>query len=254
MKVIAVLVCLLLWAVREGDTRSACNYPPAQWCNSYQIATACQVEHQCLEYMLKKNVEPVVISLYYESLCGACRSFLVFQLYPTWLMLNDIMNVTLVPYGNAVERNESGKWIFNCQHGVQECTGNMIETCLMHTLQDPARYFPIIFCMESADNVITAAQLCLQVYEPKVSWTNVENCVNGDLGNKLMHQNAELTRALNPPHEYVPWILVNGKHNEDLEAEAVNSLFNLVCDTYSGMKPKACAKAEGRNSFPKCAA
>ncbi|XP_072450622.1 gamma-interferon-inducible lysosomal thiol reductase-like isoform X3 [Chiloscyllium punctatum] len=192
MKLAGVLVCLLFWTVREGEARPPCNYPPAQWCSSPEIATACQ------------------------------------------------------------ERNESGKWVFSCQHGEQECTGNMIETCIMHTLQDPYRFFPIIFCMESADNVTAAAQLCLQIYEPLLPWDNIENCVNGDLGNKLMHHNAELTRALNPPHEYVPWILVNGKHTEDLEDEAMNSLFNLICNTYSGVKPKACAKPKGLNSFPKC--
>ncbi|XP_072450620.1 gamma-interferon-inducible lysosomal thiol reductase-like isoform X1 [Chiloscyllium punctatum] len=252
MKLAGVLVCLLFWTVREGEARPPCNYPPAQWCSSPEIATACQVEHQCMEYQRKKDADPVMISLYYESLCGACRGFLVLQLFPTWLTLNDIMNVTLVPYGNALERNESGKWVFSCQHGEQECTGNMIETCIMHTLQDPYRFFPIIFCMESADNVTAAAQLCLQIYEPLLPWDNIENCVNGDLGNKLMHHNAELTRALNPPHEYVPWILVNGKHTEDLEDEAMNSLFNLICNTYSGVKPKACAKPKGLNSFPKC--
>ncbi|XP_043576634.1 gamma-interferon-inducible lysosomal thiol reductase-like [Chiloscyllium plagiosum] len=197
MKLVGVLVCLLFWTVREGEARPPCNYPPAQWCSSLEIATACQVEHQCMEYQRKKDADPVMISLYYESLCGACRGFLVLQLFPTWLMLNDIMNVTLVPYGNALER-------------------------------------------------------CLQVYEPLLPWDNIENCVNGDLGNKLMHHNAELTRALNPPHDYVPWILVNGKHTEDLEDEAMNSLFNLICNTYSGVKPKACAKPKGLNSFPKC--
>ncbi|XP_048470092.1 gamma-interferon-inducible lysosomal thiol reductase-like isoform X2 [Rhincodon typus] len=229
MKVAGFLVCLLLWTVREGEARPPCNYPPAQWCSSLEIATACQMEHQCMEYKQKKDADPVMISLYYESLCGACRSFLVLQLFPTWLMLNGIMNITLVPYGNAM-------------------------TCIMHTLQDPARFFPIIFCMESAENVTAAAQLCLQVYEPLLPWANIENCVNGDLGNKLMHHNSELTRALNPPHDYVPWILVNGKHTEDLEDEAVNSLFNLICNTYTGSKPKACAKREGLNSFPKCMA
>ncbi|XP_069783852.1 gamma-interferon-inducible lysosomal thiol reductase-like isoform X1 [Narcine bancroftii] len=227
MRVEAVLSCVLLWGLGEVVGGPVCRYPPTQWCSTYQIASACQVVHHCLETKQLKVSEPVHISLYYECLCEGCRGFLVLQLFPTWLLLNEVMNVTLVPYGNTMERNESGKWIFNCQHGQEECTGNMIEACLMHTLQNVKRFFPIIFCMESAPDVISAAQLCLKVYEPTVDWTEIEKCVNGNLGNKLMHQNAERTEALNPPHKYVPWILVNG-----------------------GKKPPVCGLSEGRSPFP----
>lgn len=39
--------------------------------------------------------------VYYESLCPDCREYLSYMVFPTWVMLNDIMSLTVVPYGNA---------------------------------------------------------------------------------------------------------------------------------------------------------
>ncbi|KAM4808804.1 gamma-interferon-inducible lysosomal thiol reductase [Rhinophrynus dorsalis] len=234
-------LCFLQTAAQE-----TCNYPPSDWCSSWEIAKECQVEKQCLEFYTRHDIKEspelaVQVELYYESLCGGCRNFLIYQLFPTWLMLNNIMNVTLVPYGNAQERNVSGKWNFECQHGPEECLGNTMEACLINLLENIDSYFAVIFCMESSRNVTNALEPCLAVYEPELPVKTVLECVNGDLGNKLMHQNALRTGALSPPHQYVPWVVINGKHTDELQALAQASLFNLVCDTYKGPKPDACS-------------
>ncbi|XP_069013131.1 gamma-interferon-inducible lysosomal thiol reductase [Embiotoca jacksoni] len=219
---------------------SSCSYPPSKWCSSLDSAIQCGVLKQCLESNFTRSRETadlVQVGLYYESLCPGCRLFLTSVLFPTWVLLNDIMSVTLVPYGNAQEKPDGQKYVFECQHGEDECLGNMIETCLLNMTQ---MAFPVIFCMESSNNVIKSAKSCLELYSPELSWDSVMSCVNGDVGNGLMHQNALKTKALDPAHQYVPWITVDGKHTEDLQEKAMSSLFMLVCNMYKGSKPEAC--------------
>ncbi|KAG9343260.1 hypothetical protein JZ751_014241 [Albula glossodonta] len=196
-----------------------------------EIAKECGVEKHCLELNAtrpNRAESSVQVGLYYESLCPGCRGFLSEQLFPTWVMLQDIMNVQLIPYGNAQESFDGKRYKFTCQHGEDECLGNMIETCVLNLTGSVA--FQIIFCMESASDVLKAAQpvnilrlcqttnsqplqhspLCVELYAPSIKWESIMDCVKGDLGNKLMHENALKTKALKPPHKYVPWVTING--------------------------------------------
>ncbi|XP_073705091.1 gamma-interferon-inducible lysosomal thiol reductase [Garra rufa] len=247
---------VLLFAVCSLSKCSArfvnsCKYPPSQWCDSKHIAVECGVLEQCTNFNLTKtNADKVNVSLYYESLCPGCREFLVMQLVPTFIMLLDIMNIDLVPYGNAQETESQGKYIYTCQHGEDECLGNLIETCLLNTLGLEA--IKVIFCMESGEDVLKAAQPCLGVYFPETTWDSVMKCAKGDEGNKLMHQNALKTNALKPPHEYVPWITINGEHSDDLQNKAMSSLFTLVCSLYKGDKPPACGQGSKKETNSYC--
>ncbi|CDQ92519.1 unnamed protein product [Oncorhynchus mykiss] len=159
-------------------------------------------------------------------------------------MLHDIMDVKLVPYGNA--QLPSGISPFTCQHGEPECHGNMIEACFLHSV---GRYsaFPVIYCMESAANILDAAQplsICLQLHVPSMMWDSVTSCVKGELGFKLMHENALKTKALSPAKTHVPWVTINGEYTDDFQDKAISSLFNLVCKMYKVSKPPACTGAQ----------
>ncbi|NXF99162.1 GILT reductase, partial [Sakesphorus luctuosus] len=257
------LVALVVLVAPALGVAPGCDRPAHLWCRSPETAVACQVESRCPD-LPHPAAAPVQLSLYYESLCPACRQFLVRALFPTWLQLPDeMLNITLVPYGNAQERNVSGKWDFDCQHGPEECLGNMIEACLIHEAKDFSTYFPLIFCLESGTSVTKNLEAvcpsphpscpscppqghpcppdppvcplcwqCLQVYAPDLDRSRIAACVQGDTGMALMHQNAQLTDALDPPHQYVPWIVVNGKHTDELQAQAENSLLGLICHLY----------------------
>ena len=40
------------------------------------------------------------------------------------------------------------------------------------------------------------------------------------------------TESLDPPHQYVPWIVINGKHTDSLQTQAQTNLVSLVCNEY----------------------
>ncbi|XP_061330735.1 gamma-interferon-inducible lysosomal thiol reductase [Pezoporus flaviventris] len=249
----ALLPLLALLAPGLGAAPAACHRDPARlWCRSPDVAAACQAPGPGA-HPSHPAAAPVELSLFYESLCPACRRFLVQQLFTAWLLLPpEALSITLVPYGNAQERNESGKWEFKCQHGPEECLGNMIETCLMHEAKNFSTYFPVIFCLESGSSVTQTLEACLQVYAPQLDGTRIAACVRGDTGAALMHRNAQRTEALDPPHQYVPWVVVNGKHTDELQEEAEASLLGLICRLYQGEKPEACGSSRTPEARPRC--
>lgn len=133
-------------------------------------------------------------------------------------------------------------WQFTCQHGVDECWGNLLHSCLINYYPRQEDHFPFIYCMESSDNGTiedVAAQCATKL---GVSMDNLTNCMYSVQGNQLQHAYAVMTDSLNPPHTYVPWVTLNGVHNDDIQNRAENDLVALVCDAYQGAKPSACNK------------
>ncbi|CAL8343692.1 unnamed protein product [Gadus morhua 'NCC'] len=222
--------------------RASCPYPPSQWCSSLQVALQCQVQKQCMELSAtRQRRPPVAVALYYDSLCPGSRLFLTQQLFPTWTLLQDVMELTLVPYGNTQEL-QNATALFSCQHGEAECQSNMMEACILH-LAGPAS-LQIIHCMEAAAHILQAARPCVELYAPALRWAAVEGCTAGGRGGQLMRTHAARTRALKPPH--IPWVTFNGELREEVQDRALGSLFHLVCDLYKGGKPPACTGAPVR--------
>ncbi|XP_061652689.1 gamma-interferon-inducible lysosomal thiol reductase [Phyllopteryx taeniolatus] len=235
-----ILTFIIYFKSRCIALSSSCPHPPSQWCSSPKSAAQCGVLQRCLHGNLTRSrqaAEAVQLAVYYESLCPDCIMYLTQVLYPTWVLLQDILSVQLVAFGNAQETPSGSKYVFKCQHGEQECLGNMIQTCLLN-MSDNA--FLIIFCMEASTDVIAAAKICVHLYSPELSWERLMSCVTGDVGNQLLHQNALRTEALDPPHQSVPWVTINGEHTDDLQKKATTSLFPLVCSIYKGIKPVVC--------------
>lgn len=221
-----------------------CGLPPSLWCSSREVARKCEVETQCEPFLssTKKEGPLVNFTLYLESLCPDCKDFVVNQLYPTFKSIGSIMNLEIVPYGNAQEQQVGSKWQFTCQHGIEECYGNLIETCAIYYHSNTSVYLPFIHCVEASSSIPReSAAGCAE--KLGLDYSQIKSCADGPLGNSLEHKMALKTDALQPPHKYVPWVTLNGVHTKQIQSEAVQDLEGLICKTYQGSpKPAACQK------------
>ncbi|CAL0301647.1 unnamed protein product [Lupinus luteus] len=211
--------------------------------------------------------QKVSLELYYESLCPYSANFIVN--YLPKIFSNDllpIIDLTLVPWGNA---KLNGNNNFTCQHGPYECLLNTVEACAINIWPELVSKlnFPFIYCIETL------------VYEHKQKeWEScfdklgldpepIDQCYNGEYGKENVHESiyhrladfflyhlmqleleyAAQTNALQPPHKYVPWVVVDGKPlYEDYE-----NFLSYVCNAYKGTDtPQSCTKAY-LNAVPK---
>lgn len=239
--VVIGFVCIVLVYNCQSHLLS-CNLPPSLWCSSLEVARACKVEEQCDAHIWSQsgNADLVQFTLYLESLCPDCQDFVREQLFPTYKKLSTIIDLRLVPYGNAMEHQEGNRWVFECQHGEAECLGNIIETCAMHFNNDSKIWFPFVACIEMSDSYpAQSAPKCAKQFG--IDYATILQCTKSDLGNQLEHQMAVETDNLNPPHDAVPWVTLNGVHTDDIQQRAESDLSKLICDTYKGPhKPDAC--------------
>ncbi|XP_042223481.1 gamma-interferon-inducible lysosomal thiol reductase-like [Homarus americanus] len=185
---------------------------------------------------LAQDAPPVKIDLYYETLCPYSIEFVVDQLYPTWTILKDIMEVEMFPFGNAHYKQDGEGWSFTCQHGNGECRANMIHACAKDHFKDINIEMEFVNCLLSSDYPPNAGATCAaQVGQ---DWAPIDACVNSVEGENLLHEVAVEQEKLKPALYYVPWILVNDVLDGDGESQ--DNLKKVVCDNYTGTKPEAC--------------
>jgi len=226
----------------------ACPSDSATWCDTMEMAKKCDVLEQCFTHVWRNTSvtmgddDLVDFALYYETLCPDCKDFSTGQLNTAVGAVGDIMNLTLIPYGNANEtwRNETQLWQSSCQHGKDECWGNLLHSCFIHFYPETSAHWPFIHCMESSNQTVyNSSTICAKQFN--VSLDDSIKCMGSRLGNDLQHANAVLTNAQH--QQYVPWVTLNGVHTEDIEKAAESDLVKLICDTYKGSNvPVACTQ------------
>jgi interferon gamma-inducible protein 30 len=243
---VSIVISTILVFLITGALTIDCPNSSSKWCETKEIAQACGVTEQCTAYVWKARAgnDRVNLSIYYETLCPDCRQFITLQVWNAYQSILDIVNITFVPYGNAREvyRPETKLYQFYCQHGAEECYGNLIHTCVINAYPQTEQHMPFIYCMESTDgDMETVATQCAQ--KTTIDYDNITACTHSLLGNQLQHAYAVQTENLQPPHQYVPWVTLNDEHTDDIEKQAEKDLIGLVCKSYKGSDPPAqCVK------------
>ncbi|GLT26817.1 hypothetical protein SLA2020_018590 [Shorea laevis] len=166
--------------------------------------------------------------------------------------LISIVDLRLVPWGNA---KLSGNNTIDCQHGPYECLLNTVEACAIDIWPQLNEHFPFINCIET---------LVYQRQYPE--WKScfeklgldsklIADCYTSGYGKELELEYAAETNNLHPPHEYVPWVVVDGQPlYEDYE-----NFISYVCKAYRGSTIlKACSELsidkiiQGKSTHPVC--
>eukprot|EP00731_Ephydatia_muelleri_P010327 Em0005g913a len=185
-------------------------------------------------YARAQPADKVVVGFYAESLCPDCINFSIKYMNVAFQEIPSIFTLNYVPWGNAVIKGGS----FDCQHGTMECTINTIDACVIHYYPNQTDFWPFVECMveKGAFQDPTDAQNCAEKLSLK--WDLIQPCYTGLMGHNLELMYANETASLKPPHQYTPWITINGEHSTDAEN---GDLIKVVCNTYQGSdKPAAC--------------
>ncbi|KAG4974684.1 hypothetical protein AAZX31_11G190700 [Glycine max] len=182
--------------------------------------------------------DKVSLELYYESLCPYSANFIVNHLPKIFTPdLAPIVHLKLVPWGNAKLRANA---TFDCQHGPYECLLNTVEACAIHIWPQLSKHFPFIYCVE--DLVFQSKREEWESCFEKLDLDSepINQCYNSEHGKQLELQYAAETSALEPPHKYVPWVVVDG---EPLYEDYENFL-SYLCKAYKGtVTPQSCTQA-----------
>lgn len=194
-----------------------------------------------------KFQDRVNITLYYEGLCPGCHGFILNQLWPTYGRLEEYLNVDILPFGNARMKEVNGTIVFTCQHGPDECYVNAVQTCAVKYVHPTRKLLDFVACMLRYPDPTKAGEPCAE--KVSTDWTVLDRCSRGSEGVELLYEMGKRTRGHQPPIQYVPWVDVNGVHNETISEKTMDDLFGFVCELLGSEKPPVCDKGKRVHEF-----
>ncbi|KAK8387012.1 hypothetical protein O3P69_017989 [Scylla paramamosain] len=196
---------------------------------------------------LTAAADPVKVSVYYETLCPDSEKFVITQLYPVYQELKDIMLLDVNAYGKAEDYAIGDSYIFVCQHGPDECEGNMMIACAKKLIQSEDLFMAFTNCVMTVFTAAAAGPQCAEKHG--IDFAPIQRCYASSEGRRLLHEVGVKQRTAAPDLHYVPWIMINDAYTDNQQTEAEKDLKKVVCDAYKGEKPAACGGGRGIYSW-----
>jgi len=204
----------------------------------------------------------VSINLYYETRCPDCIEFINNTLAPMWANkdIRPHLNITVNPYGNAMsipmanvsagykfwhaETTGTGfDYVHVCQHGSDECLGNLIQACAI-SMVEKEKYMDMVFCMAAKPDwsIEKASYECM--VSAGVPHDQVKECATSARGNKLYADLGRKTDAV-PGRQGTPWIMIDG-----INLQNVTDLMRTVCTGIGDAGPTSCSPFNAAPAAP----
>lgn len=157
----------------------------------------------------------------YESLCPDSTKFMRQQLGPSYELLKDYIDITLVPFGKSQSQNNGAQ--FYCQHGIDECEGNRMQSCVLHQTDDQEKHVHFAVCQmttrerRSVKNCAEASGLS----------SAIDECMLTDLGTLLQLEAEQITHSYRPT--FIPTIIYDRVFNQQLQDNSIYDFRGTVC-------------------------
>ncbi|VDM52128.1 unnamed protein product [Angiostrongylus costaricensis] len=152
--------------------------------------------------------------------------FLHKQLMKTWSMLSNTgrIELTMIPFGKARCVATTGDdYECTCQHGESECLLNQLMNCVLERIGVPDRTVPIIDCIQGRNDLDDAMKSCV-TNNALLDEQWMKECATGLIGRRLLATAGLRTASLNPPLDFVPWIMIDGERNSDAYYDLTENL------------------------------
>ncbi|KAL1506678.1 hypothetical protein ABEB36_006000 [Hypothenemus hampei] len=183
----------------------------------------------CGGQQLQQDYQKINVSIYFESLCGDSRNFIINQLDPHWDDIKDYVNIHFVPFGKSMSLEQGTK--FACQHGSKECKGNRILSCLLKNIPDQDLQVQYVRCFMDVYKYATIddkeiGQRCAEILNINILEI-MQTCYQTKQGTQLQLEAEAETNIIKPT--FVPTIVYNGVFDQQLQDASIENFRSTVC-------------------------